>query len=220
MKNLKELKKIFTKNHLIIDIQGVTAGNTIKEDIPYFTEQAPNLIIKHILYNKLPKQEVYIISQGDKSTGKIKLDLDTHQKTKQPHLTGIGGTISIVYQQLIKLGIVCKIFIIENKPEQIEELKNGELIPNNNDIIGVYNYNIDDKQLWLDDTSKYYQYTNIELWERYGRLDRLDNIIKQYLANNISNYTYILNHGRLEPTSLSFHYNEMKYKNDNIIIVN
>ena len=63
----EQLIKYLSNDSLIIDIQGITADNTIENERNYFINIAPNNILKII--NKKKPHNIILISQGDKSNG-------------------------------------------------------------------------------------------------------------------------------------------------------
>ena len=199
----EQLIKYLSNDSLIIDIQGITADNTIENERNYFINIAPNNILKII--NKKKPHNIILISQGDKSNG------------DKMGYTGIGATLAELYKLLLSNDYNVKIFIIESKKSSKKILEDLLDITDLSICQGHYNeYNNIDYLLWLKTIEL--NYPNIHKWERWGRLDRINNAIKQLLANSISDLTFILNNNNLCLTKLSSHIIKNKSK-DNILII-
>lgn len=222
------LSKVFVlppvENTICIDIQGITATPTdlkqgflglaySKAGLNFFNVTAP----KKIAHELDRYKHIYLIWQGDED-----LDKKVQQDIGCDIHTGIGSTISILYNILQSLGKSVTIICISKedeccKVEQRLSLRGycveGDLMDNN-----IFSKIDPDNKGWRDELIDYYG-TDITKWGKWNGSrtlnDRLENLIKQYISNLISNKTFILDYGQND--SISSHFNQKKHEEGNVI---
>ena len=178
---------------LIVDIQGITADNTKEDDKDFYNEDAVAQI--KAIIDSCEKQHIVIISQGDKAAG------------KKMGITGIGATIKGLFEALRKDGKNVKIFTVAKKEEDkvLTGLELSSEYDGYNGCGKFDNYQDGEFETWKKILEA--AYPDISKWERWNRSDRIENAIKQIIANTVSNKTFVL-----RPTdkkkSLSEHFNE------------
>lgn len=183
----------YIEDILIVDIQGITADNTKEVDRDFYNEEAVAQI--KAIIDSCEKQHIVIISQGDKAAG------------KKMGITGIGATIKGLFEALRKDGKNVKIFTVAKKEED-KVLAGLEISSEYDGYNGCGKF--DDYQDGEFETWKKIleaAYPDIFKWERWDRSDRIENAIKQIIANTVSNKTFVLRPTD-EKKSLSEHFNE------------
>lgn len=214
---INEMKKIIMNklninhldNTLIIDLQGITADNTTNDDREYFTKIAPIKIKNYIDGLKRKYSNLVIISQGDKSSG----DKVTY--------SGIGSTIVELFNLLETDYDNVKLFVIDRKKSSSKVIEGLFGMDKSKDIsCGSYNsYNIKDDRWFLKLLSYYPSILSWRCSKGLGIDHRIENAIKQFLANRLSNITFVLNHTtneKMNMSKLSSHTNPNKH----IIVIN
>ena len=189
-------------NTLIIDLQGITADNTTNDDREYFTKIAPIKIKNYIDGLKRKYSNVVIISQGDKSSGdKIVYN-------------GIGATILELFNLLENENKYDNVtlFVIDRKKSSTKVIEGLFGKEHSLDIAGgSYNsYNIKDDRWFLKLLSYYPKILSWRCSKGLGIEHRIENAIKQFLANRLSNITFVLNHttnNKMNISKLSSHIN-------------
>jgi hypothetical protein len=178
---------------LIVDIQGITADNTKEDDTDFYNEDAVAQI--KAIIDSCEKQHIVIISQGDKARG------------QKMGITGIGATIKGLFEALREDKKNVKIFIVAKKEE--DKVLTGLELSSEYDgynCCGKFdNYQEEKFETWKQILEA--AYPDISKWKSWGKADRIENAIKQIIANTVSNKTFVL-----RPTdkkkSLSAHFNE------------
>jgi len=183
----------YLDNTLIIDLQGITADNTTNDDREYFNKIAPIKIKNYIDGLKKKYSNIVIISQGDKSSG----DKMTY--------SGIGSTIVKLFNLLELDYDNVKLFVIDRKKSSSKVIEGLFGKGHSLDIsCGSYNsYNIKDERWFLKLLSYYPSILSWRCSKGLGIEHRIENAIKQFLANRLSNITFVLNHTTKEKMNMS-----------------
>ena len=207
------VKGITTESNIVLISQGDRPSKGLKVG-----EKEGNNLLQIKEQNLLKRKK-------DTNIGKI------YAQHKDRCHTGIGATITGLYRKLKEFGYNCKMVVLlttdENKKGKYEELKDENKIADKQDIVPhIVKYSKEKHpkrdeiiSKWQKELLNYYT-DDIKKVGGEGdkasivRADRISNLIKQFLANNISDYTYILNYKELKKSSLSYHYNLDKRNRD------